>query len=97
MKGKKWISFLVVCICALVSMGILSFYDRVEGNAKSTHDSLERRLEEELPYVAMALLREIENFDIVFLDLRMPQMDGIDVGKEILRRNPGCRSIIASG
>lgn len=60
MKGKKWISFLVVCICALVSMGILSFYDRVEGNAKSTHDSLERRLEEELPYVAMALLREID-------------------------------------
>lgn len=44
-----------------------------------------------------ALLREIENFDIVFLDLRMPQMDGIDVGKEILRRNPGCRIIIASG
>ena len=60
MKGKKWISFLVVCICALVSMGILYFYDRVEGNAKSTHDSLERRLEEELPYVAMALLREID-------------------------------------
>ena len=24
-------------------------------------------------------------------------MDGIDVGKEILRQNPGCRSIIASG
>ena len=27
----------------------------------------------------------------------MPQMDGIDVGKEILRQNPGCRIIIASG
>ena len=24
-------------------------------------------------------------------------MDGIDVGKEILRQNPGCRIIIASG
>ena len=32
------------------------------------------------------LLGEIHQFDVVFLDLRMPRMDGIDVGKEILRR-----------
>ena len=44
-----------------------------------------------------ALLEEIEKYDTVFLDLRMPEMDGIEVGKRIREKNPACRIIVATG
>lgn len=43
------------------------------------------------------LLREAENLDIVFLDIVMPNIDGIEVGRQIRRRNSECKIIIASG
>jgi len=36
-------------------------------------------------------------YDIVFLDIEMPDIDGIEVGKYICAKNPACRIIIASG
>lgn len=43
------------------------------------------------------LLRHIEKFCIVFLDIEMPELDGIRTGSEILRANPDCKIIMASG
>jgi len=42
-------------------------------------------------------LLEQEAFDLILLDLKMPDMDGIDVLKEIMRVRPGAKVIIVSG
>lgn len=43
------------------------------------------------------LLQKIEELSIVFLDIEMPGLDGIETGREILKRNPECRIIMATG
>lgn len=43
------------------------------------------------------LLEQIEKFQIVFLDIEMPQIDGIELGKRIKERNPKCMLIMATG
>ena len=45
---------------------------------------------------AKDLLEKIENIDIVFLDVEMSEMDGMEAGKIIFERNPECRIIIAT-
>lgn len=48
-------------------------------------------------YSADSLLMDVEEFDIVFLDIEMPGMDGIEAGKQICKRNSECKIIIATG
>ncbi len=43
------------------------------------------------------LLKDINNLRIVFLDIEMPDLDGIETGKYIIQKNPDCKVIIASG
>lgn len=43
------------------------------------------------------LLQKIEELSIVFLDIEMPNLDGIETGREILKRNPDCKIIMATG
>lgn len=43
------------------------------------------------------LLQKIEELDTVFLDIEMPMMDGIEVGKVIKERNETCKIIMATG
>lgn len=43
------------------------------------------------------LIEQVEVFQLVFLDIEMPNMDGIDTGECILQRNPDCKVVIASG
>ena len=43
------------------------------------------------------LLKEAKKFDLVFLDIEMPELDGIETGKEIRKINPFCRIIMATG
>lgn len=43
------------------------------------------------------LIKEIEQFDLAFLDIDMPEMDGIEVGRRIQQKNPNCRIAMASG
>lgn len=60
-------------------------------------------VEGNIPYIlekfisGCELLTQIEKYDLVFLDIEMPQMDGIDVGLKIQKKNPNCRIIMASG
>lgn len=42
------------------------------------------------------LLEQVNNIDIVFLDIEMPEMDGIEIGVEIGRLRPDCKIVIAS-
>lgn len=43
------------------------------------------------------LLEEIQLFDAIFLDIDMPEMDGITVGREVQQKNPSCITIMATG
>lgn len=42
------------------------------------------------------LLEQIDNVNLVFLDLEMPEMDGIKTGERIRRENEKCKIIVAS-
>lgn len=44
-----------------------------------------------------SLIEKAYDYDLFFLDMDMPKMDGMDVGSEIIKRNPDCAIIIASG
>lgn len=43
------------------------------------------------------LLGQIDKINVVFLDIEMPGMDGIELGKKIKQINPECRIIMATG
>ena len=43
------------------------------------------------------LLEQIEKFPIVFLDIEMPCLDGIELGKIIKSNNPRCKIVMATG
>lgn len=43
------------------------------------------------------LLKEVEGLSIVFLDIEMPGLDGIETGKQIKKKNPNCKIIMATG
>ena len=42
----------------------------------------------------MDLLLDVERFDIIFLDIEMPGLDGIETGKKIREKNAACRIIM---
>ena len=42
------------------------------------------------------LLKEAEEFDLVFLDLEMPDVDGIDIGLELKRKKEECKIVVAT-
>jgi PAS domain S-box-containing protein len=46
---------------------------------------------------ALAHLQGVESFDVVFSDVVMPGMSGIELGQEIRRRHPGLPVILTSG
>ncbi|MBO5303395.1 MAG: response regulator transcription factor [Lachnospiraceae bacterium] len=48
-------------------------------------------------YSGKDVLAEIENIQILFLDIEMPEMDGIAVGGKIRQRNIDCKIIMATG
>lgn len=43
-----------------------------------------------------AILEQAEELNVAFLDIEMPKMDGIELGKKITERNPGCKIIMAT-
>lgn len=44
-----------------------------------------------------SVIKEMEKIDILFLDIEMPYMDGIEVGMQIFKNNKRCKIIMASG
>lgn len=42
------------------------------------------------------LLEVVAELDAVFLDIEMPELDGIETGKMLKRINPGCQIILAT-
>ena len=48
-------------------------------------------------YDGSELIRSIKEMDAVFLDIDMPHPDGIETGKIILKDNPKCHIIMATG
>lgn len=44
-----------------------------------------------------ALLEAVDTLEAVFLDIDMPELDGIETGKRIGERNPACKIIMATG
>lgn len=82
---------------------IVGICDDVPEIIEQIYDMLEKYLNEKNNTVQLwkfqsgkAALEKIENIDILFLDIEMPDMDGIEVGKEIQIRNPDCKIIMAT-
>ncbi|MBQ9983846.1 MAG: response regulator transcription factor [Lachnospiraceae bacterium] len=78
--------------------------DDEEGIRHSLIDVLKKILEkEEILYEVyefssgVELLESKENIQLLFLDMDMPGIDGIDVGMKIKETNPWCKIVIASG
>ncbi|MGY3342012.1 MULTISPECIES: ATP-binding protein [unclassified Bradyrhizobium] len=46
---------------------------------------------------ALKLLEDVNRFDVVFSDVIMPGMNGVDLGREIRRRYPGVPVVLTSG
>ncbi len=46
---------------------------------------------------ALSLLDEVDGFDVVFSDVVMPGMGGVELGEEIRRRRPGLPVVLTSG
>jgi CheY-like chemotaxis protein len=46
---------------------------------------------------ALKLLDEAKRFDVVFSDVIMPGMNGVDLGREIRRRHPKLPVVLTSG
>ena len=44
----------------------------------------------------MLLVKELKEIEVLFLDIEMPEMDGIEVGKRIMEDNPDCNIIMAT-
>lgn len=44
-----------------------------------------------------SLLGQIDKINVVFLDIEMPGMDGIELGRKIKQINPECKIIMATG
>lgn len=44
-----------------------------------------------------ALLERVSELDVIFLDIEMPDLDGIETGRQILNYNKDCKIIIESG
>ncbi len=42
------------------------------------------------------LLSYVEKLDIIFLDIEMPHLDGIETGRQIRKKNSSCRIIMAT-
>lgn len=50
-----------------------------------------------LEYVSpLKLLEEVTKIDILFLDIEMPEMDGIEVGRKVMSINPECKLLMAT-
>lgn len=71
---------------------------------KELHKIIRRILKrEEITYTleefdsGQQVLDEIEHIQLVFLDIEMPQLDGIEAGRQLKLKNPDCQIIIASG
>ncbi|MDD6037150.1 MAG: LytTR family DNA-binding domain-containing protein [Lachnospiraceae bacterium] len=43
------------------------------------------------------MLGDVDNLHAVFLDIDMPQIDGIELGKRIKEKNPECKIVMATG
>lgn len=43
------------------------------------------------------LMKDVSFLEVIFLDIDMPNMDGIEIGKKVLENNPDCCIIIETG
>ena len=66
-------------------------------NIVSAHlDSIGYLYKTEKYYNGMDALSSADALDILFLDIEMPDMDGIETGRKVQERNPECRIIMAT-
>lgn len=80
-----------ICDDEEIMLGILQ--DLIEEAVRGT------RLEYEILAFSSgdALLQQAKRLEIVFLDIDMPGMDGIETGLKLRRENPKCAIIMATG
>lgn len=80
-----------ICDDEKVILGILT---RI---VKKIMEKLEVEFEIKMFLSGKQLLLEVKELDVVFLDVEMPELDGIETGRKIFEINPECKIIIATG
>ncbi len=81
----------------------IAICDDEEQARKDLADKINLILEEDITYeifcfsTGYELLEYIDDLQIVFLDMDMPELDGAVVGERILQRNADCKIVVASG
>lgn len=76
-------------ICKLTEKKILSTLNKLYGDD-------DEYFKLEVYGSARELLDDVADIDIVFLDVEMPEMDGLEAGRVILDKNSDCRIIMAT-
>lgn len=81
---------IAICDDNKEALSVLSLLVKEAGEAKDTKINIECYSS------GIKLIEECKNYDAVFLDIEMPEIDGIDTGREIRKNNPSCILIMAT-
>lgn len=86
-------SHIVIGICDDRQEAVVELKKYIEASVREREENCEIRCFSS----GNELLQNIEELTTVFLDIDMPVLDGIQTGREILKRNPNCQIIMATG
>lgn len=71
--------------------------EELEANIRYIEKKLQQNFEIQMFHSGEELLEASNNPDILFLDIEMDGMDGIETGRKIKQKNPQCKIIMATG
>lgn len=76
-------------ICKLTERSILTILNRLYGDD-------DEYFQVKVYTSALEMIENAGDLDILFLDVEMPEMDGLEAGRKVLMKNKGCKIIMAT-
>ena len=91
-RGDTSVGKIVIGICDDVQMAVMQICHIIEEHLQETGiDAKLLQFEN-----GREVIERAEELDILFLDIEMPGLDGIETGKEIRKKNTDCKIIMAT-